>query len=145
MEARRKVDSANTRQKKKAGKRPGFGWVFAGIVFLILLMTAGLFFLWAWISYQRRFSTELIRVGLIVMYSLPCLLGGRLLTRTRCVASPAWGVALGACTYAVLFVLSCVEQGGVLEVEQLDAMTPLLYLASGGLGGIRIRKTERNP
>jgi hypothetical protein len=56
-----------------------------------------------------------------------------------------WGVALGGCSYAVLFALSCLEQGGVVTVEQMDAMTPLLYLASGGLGAIRIRKTERIP
>jgi putative membrane protein (TIGR04086 family) len=138
-------DSAKTIQEKKAGKRPVFGWVFAGIVLITLLMTAGLFFLWAWISYRMRLSAEMIRVGLIALYSLPCLIGGRLLTKTRCAASPLWGVALGGCSYAVLFALSCLEQGGVVTVEQMDAMTPLLYLASGGLGAIRIRKTERIP
>jgi putative membrane protein (TIGR04086 family) len=135
----------NEREKKKIA----LGWIFVGTVLLTLLAAAGLFLLWAWVSYHMRFSTELIRVGMLFLYVLPCFLGGKMLGGTRLEKPMLWGAGLGICFYGVLFAASlsaafAVES--VLSEPDMTAVLPLfLSIFSGMAGSIRHKKREANP
>jgi putative membrane protein (TIGR04086 family) len=134
-----------TNSKKKKTKHRSFGWIFAGLLLLVLLTAAAFFLLWAWVSYHMRFSAEVIRAGLLSLYILPCLLGGKILTHTRCAKPLLWGAGLGI-AFALLLSLGAAAfsyfmEGVLPEPDLTGAFPPLLCILSGVIGAIRRKKT----
>ena len=54
---------------------------FLAVAVLVVMLAAGWFLLWAYVSYNLRLSTDVIRAGLVLLYILPCWIGGRVLRR----------------------------------------------------------------
>jgi putative membrane protein (TIGR04086 family) len=135
--------------EQKEKKRPAFGWIFAGVTLLTLLAAAGLFLLWAWVSYHMRFSAEVIRAGLLSLYILPSLFGGKMLAGARCGRPLLWGAVLGAVFYAALLAASLlpaiVSGSGLPEPDRTDLLPLLLSVLSGALGAARFKKRTSNP
>lgn len=115
----------------------------AGKYVLALLFTclsaAGLFLLWAWVSYNKRYSAEFIRAGLVLVYIVPCLLGGRMLgaMAKRNVFLP--GAALGACYFAAVLLFSYVIKGADV---QASAAPFILCTISGAAGTLRLHRRK---
>lgn len=131
----------NEVQKKD---RNSFTIKFILVFLFTCLAAAGLFLLWTWLAYQKRYSTELIRAGLVLLYILPCLLGGKML-RTF-VKGNTWlfGAILGACYFAAVLVLSVVVKGSGIQINQLRMAPFLLCVISGITGTLRLhRKKEQ--
>jgi putative membrane protein (TIGR04086 family) len=125
----------------KGGKIIAFG--------VTLLAAAGQFLLWAWVSYHLRFSTELIRIGLLSLYIFPCLLGGKMLARMRLAKPMLWGAGLSVCYYGVLFAASLLvtfaAEGALSEPELTDVLPLFLSVFSGMAGSIPHKKRGANP
>jgi putative membrane protein (TIGR04086 family) len=136
-------------QREKEKKKPIFGWAFAGIFLLTLLAAAGLLLLWAWVSYHMRFSAEFIRLGLLFLYILPCLTGGKMLAKTRCKSSFLWGAGLGAAFCGALLAVSrisaVVTQNEPKEPDWTAVLPLVLCVLSGMAGAIRPKKRMSNP
>lgn len=79
---------------------------FLTAVFLECALCAGLLLILATVSFRMRFSTEVVRMGITVLYSLPCLLGGRWIRFMKCRPVLMWGAAVGGGFYGILFVIS---------------------------------------
>ena len=138
-------------EKEQKSRGPGkgtFGFLFLIDVLVVVLAAAGMLFLWAWISYRMRYSTEVIRVGLVFVYILPCMLGGRLLLLGRRSHPPLWGALLGGLFYGILCLCSLLEKGDAFSFASLEWTTPLLCVLSGmvsaiGSGGAQNRQRRR--
>jgi putative membrane protein (TIGR04086 family) len=136
-------------QNGKEKKKIAFGWIFAGTVLLTLAAAAGLFLLWAWVSYHLRFSAEVIRIGMLSLYIIPCLIGGNILGRTRLAKTMLWGAGLGICFYGVVFAASLLAASAAesaLSEPDMTAVLPLfLSVFSGMAGAIPHKKRGANP
>ena len=122
--------------------KPGAGMKFCGVLLAVCFVTAGLFFLLAWVSYRVRFSTEIIRMGITGMYIVPCMIGGRIIRRMGFTPAMVWGAGLGAAFYALLLVISWLEaemQLGTVRTTEL-----ILCVASGLLGTLPRKKQVGN-
>lgn len=122
--------------------KPGAGMKFCGVLLAVCFVTAGLFFLLAWVSYQVRFSTEVIRMGITGLYIVPCLIGGRIIRRMGFTPAMVWGAGLGAAFYLVLLVISWLEAG--MQLETVRTMELILCVASGLLGTLSRKKQVGN-
>ena len=122
--------------------KPGAGMKFCGVLLAVCFVTAGLFFLLAWVSYQVRFSTEVIRMGITGLYIVPCLIGGRIIRRMGFTPAMVWGAGLGVAFYAVLLVISWLEAG--MQLETVITMELILCVASGLLGTLSRKKQVGN-
>ena len=131
------ITENDTGKKEKSG--------FTGKFILAFLFTclaaAGLFLLWAWVAYHKRYSAEFIRAGLVLVYIIPCLLGGRMLRAMAKGNAFLWGAALGACYFGAVLLLSCIIKGTAVQA----AVAPLiLCIISGAAGTLRRhRKKEK--
>ncbi len=131
------------KEKKKTDnkkKKTGYGWKFVLFFFLTCLLAMVLFFSWAWISYHMRFSTELIRVGLTLLYIIPCLIGGKMLCAARMKAAPLWGAGLGIGYFILLLVLSFIKSGKIPQTWTVDVEIPFMCVLSGITGTLRFKK-----
>ena len=79
----KEVVNTQEAENKEGVKKSRFGWKFFAVFLFTCLLAVVLLVLWAWISYNVRFSVSVIRAGLTLIYILPCLLGGRMLRVTR--------------------------------------------------------------
>lgn len=122
--------------------KPGAGMKFCGVLLAVCFVTAGLFFLLAWVSYRVRFSTEVIRMGITGMYIVPCMIGGRIIRRMGFTPAMVWGAGLGASFYSVLLVISWLEAG--MQLETVRTMELILCVASGLLGTLSRKKQVGN-
>ena len=76
---------------------------FLAVAVLVVMLAAGWFLLWAYVSYNLRLSADVIRAGLVLLYILPCWIGGRVLYAKVC--SHLWsGTGNG-----VLYNSSCTD------------------------------------
>ncbi len=126
-------NDAEKRQKSGSGGKFVLAFLFT------CLAAAGLFLLWAWISYNKRYSAEFIRAGLVLVYIIPCLLGGRMLgaMAKRNVFLP--GALLGACYFAAVLLFSYVIKGADVQA----AAAPLILCTiSGAAGTLRLHRRK---
>lgn len=147
------MEEKNEQKSRDPGKG-GFGFTFFLSFLAVVISAAGFLFLWAKISYEMRYSTQVIRAGLTFLYILPCLLGGRLLRFSRHSYLPLWGGLLGGSFYGLLLLCSMLVKGESFSYTSLAWTTPLLCVFSGVAGAIpsggtkkreKNRKSVRNP
>ena len=122
--------------------KPGAGMKFCGVLLAACFVTAGLFFLLAWVSYRVRFSTEIFRMGITGMYIVPCLIGGRIIRRMGFTPAMVWGAGLGTAFYALLLVISWLEAEMQLGTARTTEL--ILCVASGLLGTLSRKKQVGN-
>lgn len=136
------MEHAEIEQNVNTSKKPNYFIRFLAVWVLTTVMAGVFFLLWAYISYELRFSTGFIRAGLIAIYIIPCLLGGKVLG--RCVSRPKilWGAGLGATLYGLLLVLGMIDRGGALQLTQTNVIHMLLCVLSGMAGTIGGRGME---
>lgn len=115
---------------------------FCGVLLAVCFVTTGLFFLLAWVSYQVRFSTEVIRMGITGLYIVPCLIGGRIIRRMGFTPAMVWGAGLGTAFYALLLVISWLEAEMQLGTARTTEL--ILCVASGLLGTLSRKKQVGN-
>lgn len=96
---------------------------------ILLLFTALLLYLW-------EPEKSLVYVGILVIYTLCCFLGGLLAGRSGKNRRFLWGAAVGALYYALLLLASCTLGGGIQSgtAELLSVLA--LCLGGGTLGGM---------
>lgn len=124
-------------QKSRGPGKGALGFLFLMDLFIMILAAAGFLFLWVWVSYRMRYSAEVIRVGLIFVYILPCMLGGRLLFICRHSYLPFWGALMGGLFYGLLCLCTLLVKGGDFSFETIEWTTPVLCVLSGMVGAIR--------
>lgn len=117
------------------------GRFLAAAVFVIAL-AAGYFLLWAYVSYELRLSAEVIRAGLVLLYILPCWIGGRVLRRCVPGRAPIYGAGIGVLLYALLLGLHAAE-GTVIEITQTQMINCALCVLSGFAGALRLKRTKK--
>ncbi len=127
--------------KKRRSARTAAGFVLA--LFLTCAAAAGLLLLLAWVSYEMRFSAEVVRTGIMGLYVLPCLFGGRILKGLRMKPAPLWGTVVGIAFYGVLFALSFVQAGLKTEFT-VGLLAPVLCAAGGLLGSLMGKKPQKS-
>lgn len=135
------IEQQTTEDKGRRKKRGGI-WKFILILAFSCLCATGLLGLWAWVCYQMHYSVSVIRAGLMMIYILPCLFGGRLLRVWKRSRLPLWGALLGSCFFGLLCLCSFLEQGEA-EWKTVDVAALFMCLLSGIAGTIRIRKSKR--
>lgn len=118
------------------------GRFLAAAVFAIAL-AAGYFLLWAYVSYTLRLSVEVIRAGLILLYILPCWIGGRVLRRCMPAGGIAWGAGLGLLLYAVL-IGAHVAEAGTPDLTQTHAINGVLCVLSAVAGALRLKRVKKD-
>ena len=97
---------------------------------------------WAYVSYNLRLSADVIRAGLVLLYILPCWIGGRVLRRCMQRYAVIYGAVLGAVFYTILLVLTVTDSGAV-QMTQTHVMNACICVLSGIVGTIRLKREVR--
>ncbi len=141
QEIKEQGENREDEEKKRNGS--GFLGKFTGVFLLVCLFAAGIFFLLAWISYNRRYSAEFIRAGLVLVYIIPCLLGGRILRHLAKERAFLWGALLGGCFFAAVLVLSVLVKGITLQADRIRLAPLVLCIVCGIAGSLRLHGKEK--
>lgn len=128
----------HTENEQKAKRKQNDIGRFLTVAVLTLVLAAGYFLLWAYISYELRLSAEVIRAGLVLLYMIPCWIGGRVLRRCMQERALGCGAVLGVLLYALLIGLHMVE-GETITFTRTHAVNCMLCVLSGVAGTLRFR------
>lgn len=128
----------HTENEQKAKRKQNDIGRFLAVAVLTLVLAAGYFLLWAYISYELRLSAEVIRAGLVLLYMIPCWIGGRVLRRCMQERALGCGAVLGVLLYALLIGLHMVE-GETITFTRTHAVNCMLCVLSGVAGTLRFR------
>ncbi len=140
MEEKMQKSKENNTEKEHPRKRTqGYAIRFFGCWLLTVVLAAGMFLLWIYLSFEMRLSAQVIRAGLMAVYILPCFLGARMIRRSCLPGKIFWGAFLGIAYYALLILLSFLWRK-TLDIEQLQLTIPLMCVLSGIAGALRFRK-----
>lgn len=140
-----RIEEQEQEQAEKKPYRPGAALKFAASLLFACLTAAGLLMLLAWVSYQMRFSAEVVRAGIMGLYIVPCLVGGRVIKGFKLTPAPLWGAGLGAAYYGVLLAVSWWASGmnaARPDPAQIGLTVPVLCGVSGLLGSLFGRKKQ---
>lgn len=141
-----RLEGQEQEQAKKKPYRPGSVLKFVVSLLFVCLVAVGLLMLLAWVSFQMRFSAEVVRAGIMGLYIVPGLIGGRIIKGWKLKPAPAWGAGLGAAYYGVLLAVSwgvaSMNAAGTNPV-QTGLTVPVLCVASGLLGSLLGRKKQK--
>lgn len=111
---------------------------FAAVAVFTIALAAGYFLLWAYISYELRLSAEVIRAGLVLLYMIPCWIGGRVLRRCMHGRALGYGAVFGVLLYALLIGLHMAE-GETITFTQTHVINCMLCVLSSVVGTLRFR------
>lgn len=132
--------SENGEQNKE--KKPNCVGRFLAVAVLVVMLAAGWFLFWAYVSYNLRLSADVIRAGLVLLYILPCWIGGRVLRRCMQRYAVIYGAVLGAVFYTILLALTVTDSGAV-QMTQTHVMNACICVLSGIVGIIRLKREVR--
>lgn len=124
------------RQEAQQKKQKGNGAKFAGSLVISCLTAAAFFFFWGWFCFTRRLSPEVIRAGILLLYALPCLTGGRILKKSGTKPVMVCAFFLGLFFWGLLYGISCIWMKEVLPLAGNVVSSAILCLASAELGTI---------
>lgn len=119
-------------------KKPNCVGRFLAVAVLVVMLAAGWFLLWAYVSYNLRLSADVIRAGLVLLYILPCWIGGRVLRRCMQERALGCGAVLGVLLYALLIGLHMAD-GETITFTRTHAVNCMLCVLSGVAGTLRFR------
>lgn len=128
----------HTENEQKAKRKQNDIGRFLTVVVLTIVLAAGYFLLWAYISYELRLSAEVIRAGLVLLYMIPCWIGGRVLRRCMQERALGCGAVLGVLLYALLIGLHMAD-GETITFTRTHAVNCMLCVLSGVAGTLRFR------
>ena len=128
----------HTENEQKAKRKQNDIGRFLTVAVLTIALAAGYFLLWAYISYELRLSAEVIRAGLVLLYMIPCWIGGRVLRRCMQERTLGCGAVLGVLFYALLIGLHMAD-GETITFTRTHAVNCMLCVLSGVAGTLRFR------
>ena len=128
----------NGEQNKE--KKPNCVGRFLAVAVLVVMLAAGWFLLLAYVSYNL--SADVIRAGLVLLYILPCWIGGRVLRRCMQRYAVIYGAVLGTVFYTILLALTATDSGAV-QMTQTHVMNACICVLSGIVGTIRLKREVR--
>lgn len=128
----------HTENEQKAKRKQNDIGRFLAVAVLTIVLAAGYFLLWAYISYELRLSAEVIRAGLVLLYMIPCWIGGRVLRRCMQERALGCGAVLGVLLYALLIGLHMAD-GETITFTRTHAVNCMLCVLSGVAGTLRFR------
>lgn len=128
-------------EQNKEKKPNGLGR-FLAVAVLVVMLAAGWFLLWAYVAYTLRLSADVIRAGLVLLYILPCWIGGRVLRRCMHGNAAGWGMLLGVLFYALLLAAAATENKG-MQITQTHVIDAVICILSGIVGTIRLKREVR--
>lgn len=128
----------HTENEQKAKRKQNDIGRFLTVVVLTIVLAAGYFLLWAYISYELRLSAEVIRAGFVLLYMIPCWIGGRVLRRCMQERALGCGAVLGVLLYALLIGLHMAD-GETITFTRTHAVNCMLCVLSGVAGTLRFR------
>ena len=134
------MEQAENEQRKE--RKPNYTGRFLATAVFTIALAAGYFLLWAYVSYELRLSAEVIRAGLILLYILPCWIGGRVLRRCMPQGAVICGVGLGVLLYALLWGMHAVD-GASLEITQTNVINCALCVLSAVVGTLHLKRADR--
>lgn len=132
------LEKETEEQPKKKVQAPRWIAAFLGILFMECALAAALLLSMTYAAFRLRLSAEMIRAGIVVVYALPCLVGGFLVRWLKLEPSLLWGVGAGASYYGVLLAVSAAATGQMMSGWEI----PILCVASA-LAGLFLRKKRR--
>ncbi|MCH5333828.1 MAG: TIGR04086 family membrane protein [Agathobacter sp.] len=132
------LEKETEEQPKKKVQAPRWIAAFLGILFMECALAAALLLSMTYAAFRLRLSAEMIRAGIVVVYALPCLVGGFLVRWLKLEPSLLWGVGAGAAYYGVLLAVSAAATGQMMSGWEI----PILCVASA-LAGLFLRKKRR--
>lgn len=130
------------RQDEQHKKQKGNGAKFAGSLIGSCLAAAAFFFFWGWFSFTRRLSPEIIRAGILLLYALPCLVGGWLLKKSRVKPAGVYALVLGLCFWGILYAGSCISEKEFLPFGKNVLSVCVLCAASAEFGTIHKKRSK---
>lgn len=128
----------HTENEQKAKRKQNDIGRFLTVAVLTIALAAGYFLLWAYLSYELRLSAEVIRAGLVLLYMIPCWIGGRVLRRCMQERALGCGAVLGVLLYALLIGLHMAD-GETITFTRTHAVNCMLCVLSGVAGTLRFR------
>ena len=128
----------HTENEQKAKRKQNDIGRFLAVEVLTIVLAAGYFLLWAYISYELHLSAEVIRAGLVLLYMIPCWIGGRVLRRCMQERALGCGAVLGVLLYALLIGLHMAD-GETITFTRTHAVNCMLCVLSGVAGTLRFR------
>ncbi|MCI6790747.1 MAG: hypothetical protein PUJ27_04845 [Lachnobacterium sp.] len=128
----------HTENEQKAKRKQNDIGRFLAVAVLTIVLAAGYFLLWAYLSYELRLSAEVIRAGLVLLYIIPCWIGGRVLRRCMHGRTLGCGAVFGVLLYALLIGLHMAE-GETITFTQTHVINCMLCVLSSVVGTLRFR------
>lgn len=133
-----KAGQTSEERSKKRFRIPRQPAAFLAILLMEGAVAFGLLISLSYVSFQMRFSADIIRAWLLLLYVVPCLLGGLMVRRVKLRPPLPWGIGAGAAFYGGLVLLSALQEM-VLPGTEL-----LLLCLSGAVMGVFITKKRRS-
>lgn len=123
----------------KSGKENSLVGNAVPVILVLFLMFAGsgiLLFVLSLLTYYLDLSVDFVKIGIYVTYLLSGFLGGILIGKMKKEKKFLWGILMGILYFAVILVVSLVQNGGAVT-DVIKLMTVLvLSMVSSMIGGM---------
>ena len=116
-------------------KKKSYKWIAVDMIFMYMITGLGLI-LMAWMLEKFQLKSGFIEAGVIVIYVVSCWLGGFIAGKKMKMRKFLWGALLGIAYFLILFAVSAVINQGIPEDMVHMAVTLLICMAAGTLGGM---------
>lgn len=111
-------------------------WRILRTLILSYLLSAVLLILMTFLLYRFRLSESQVTTGIYATYILSCLLGGFLAGKAMKNQRFLWGLLTGILYFAVLFLMSALQDQAITADINRILITLGLCMGSGMLGGM---------
>ena len=106
------------------------------ILLLMYVVTAILLFLLAILVQQFNWESNLITIGISVVYIISCFIGGFFIGKVQQSKKFIWGILMGLSYIIIMLVITLVVKHGFHSSVSTFVTNLLLCLGAGMLGGM---------
>lgn len=111
-------------------------WKILSTLLVMYIVTGGALFLLAFLLYRLELTEHIVNIGIIVIYAVTGLIGGRIIGRKMKIRRFFWGILIGAAYFLVLLFGSLLINRGFSDDGLHISMTLLICMGGGMIGGM---------
>ena len=111
-------------------------WKVLSTLLIMYIVTGAALFLLAFLLYKMEQTENIVTIGIMVIYVVSGLLGGIIIGKRMKRRKFLWGIMVGAAYFLVLMIGSVLMNRGLTSDGLHMAMTLLMCMGAGMIGGM---------